>query len=355
MQSVVTLTGGGSGAFEKLLHMGGASSWFLEGNIPYSKNSLQEFLKYEPEKCCSAETARKLALRSFQRAFHLGATKDQAQGVGATATLALAAGEDERIGRKHRLFVAIQSYTTTKCFSFCLDHLKSRIDQEVEVSNIIYDIAKCYNFHRHQLIQADDTLGLGDMLLGAIGYKFTGEISPKVNPVIYSGSFNPIHLGHSDVVHWANMYLGRKPYLEMSLTNPDKQPLDYIDVSERTRAIEHKVGHMISGVIISNTPKFVDKSYRYLSPIFIVGADTYNRIFDLNYYKTYEDILDTVDHFKANNTKFFVLDRKGYTPYNHYIEKYGLENVVMFVPKEEYEDKDGISSSKIRKALEYAP
>ena len=105
---VLTITGGGTGAIGNILSKGGASSWFVEGNVPYSKESLVKFLGAEPEKFVSKEAANQMALRSYLRAIELGFSKEEAIGIGSTAVLGKVV--DERVGRQHSCYLSVQNH-----------------------------------------------------------------------------------------------------------------------------------------------------------------------------------------------------------------------------------------------------
>ena len=70
-QMVIAITGGGSQAIGQLLSVPGGSRTLLEAIVPYSSQSLEEFLHARPEQFCSPRTARMMAMAAFQRARHL--------------------------------------------------------------------------------------------------------------------------------------------------------------------------------------------------------------------------------------------------------------------------------------------
>src|SRR5436853_790498 len=91
-QIVLAITGGGTAAIANLLVVPGGSRTVLEAVVPYSAESLAEFIGGQPENFCSPRTARLMAMAAFQRARHLQrlAASDQRQaaiGVGCTASL----------------------------------------------------------------------------------------------------------------------------------------------------------------------------------------------------------------------------------------------------------------------------
>lgn len=70
-QFVLAVTGGGSGAIARLLAVPGGSGTLLEAIVPYSAESLADFLHARPEHFCSAATARSMAMAAFTRARQL--------------------------------------------------------------------------------------------------------------------------------------------------------------------------------------------------------------------------------------------------------------------------------------------
>ncbi|HEV8715642.1 MAG TPA: hypothetical protein VGX03_22795 [Candidatus Binatia bacterium] len=86
--AVLVITGGGAQALADLLAVPGASRTVLEALIPYSEQSLTEFLDASPKQSVSVETAAALARTAYQRALRLRQDKIMPViGLSCTATL----------------------------------------------------------------------------------------------------------------------------------------------------------------------------------------------------------------------------------------------------------------------------
>jgi nicotinic acid mononucleotide adenylyltransferase/nicotinamide mononucleotide (NMN) deamidase PncC len=365
-QFVLAVTGGGSGTIGNLLEVGGASSWFLEGLIPYSKKSLDDFLGFEPEKYTSARTARQMAMKAYKRAIELGSKPTDAVGIGSTATLSRI--ENERKGRQHVAHVAIQSLGITEVASFSFLESRNRIAEERILSNIIQhtiyhiqnkgfkpDIYLSDTERKSIVTQREtDVNSLSDVMfsnkrnykivLSPTDTKFLGAGS-----IIFPGSFNPIHAGHTDIVKRVFKEKKQPVFLEICLLNVDKPPIDFIDIYERLREIkmypDPEFQEALAGVIISDTPKFYDKVWQFPTSTYIVGVDTLNRLFD----EKYGSVQKLLDLIKDTHSKFLVSRRPGYEVKIH--PKYDF-NLFYLEHHFKFLDGDGesLSSSAIRKS-----
>lgn len=332
-QLVLSITGGGTGAIQKLLHKGGASAWFRDAFVPYSKESLDSFLGFSPEKYCSAQTARQMAMESFKYCASLTGNFDNSIGIACTATLAK--NSNEREGRKHNFYIARQELNLSEVESYEFIEQRNREAEEEIVSNILYKNIKILidntipndikfgltpeEKQSYKLRLCTDVYDLKNILYG-VGRKYK-IVSPtdKVNDfvdksIIYPGSFNPIHQGHISIIKNIANRFGSSIYLEISVTNVDKPQLDFIDLKDRIGEIFYQCGQdklledAIKGVIISNTPRFFDKIWQYpFNTTYIVGSDTANRMFDPKY-----KVPNLTNLIIDTNSQFIVVKRDGY-------------------------------------------
>ncbi len=159
------------------------------------------------------------------------------------------------------------------------------------------------------------------------------------SPIIFPGSFNPIHDGHIAICEAALEQFGKPVWLEMSISNTHKLPMDAISLRERICKIHDVVSDAIAGVIITNHPRFSEKTALFKGsgrPHFIIGADTHNRLDCFEYDALYI------------NANFVVAERKGSKLIDiDYQYKHGLP-FAGFISLEHYTDQ-GQSSTEIRK------
>jgi hypothetical protein len=95
---------------------------------------------------------------------------------------------------------------------------------------------------------------------------------------VFSGSFNPLHAGHRRMVELAAKRLGVPVALELSTTNVDKPPLDFLEIDDRLRQLNGVT------VLLTRAPTFVEKAAIFPGSTFVVGADTLARIAEAAYY-----------------------------------------------------------------------
>lgn len=349
---VMAVTGGGSGAISEILSRGGASSWFVEGRIPYSKEALVDYLwGTEPEKFVSEDTANQMALRSFLRAVELGVSPTQAVGVGVTAVLGKPAGE--RAGREHMAYMTAQGEKACLIWHIPINGIGDRVAEEAYLAKTIQDnILTPYDYFNPTFTNGfHDDIGVMSLLLSKTrDYRVITKPENYIlekNVVIYAGSFNPFHAGHADVVRKVHEQVGKPIYLEISVTNVDKAPVNvpsltrrYIKIQEEL--VKYNMHNIVKGIIVSNTPKFADKFWQFGPDAdFVMGSDTASRLINPKYGNP-EDAF-SISGTYGNN--IFVVNRPGYEfiPPKKYAGEFTFLNGV----------GPDISSTRIRKEERY--
>jgi len=298
---VFHLTGGGAGLLAEVLSTPGASSTVLEATVPYATSALYELLGREPEQACSPTTARQLAMAAFERAQHLG--EGTLFGFGCTASLAT----NRTKKGLHRAHWAVQTLTDT--FAFSATYEGERAQEETQLVEHIWQTL------RHCLITQDEPLDDDLMevhahaspplrpLLGGSPYRHS--TSADHSALLLPGSFNPLHLGHREMLSVAEQVLGVKGAFELSVRNADKPSLDFLTINERLEGIEpHPVW-------LTNTPTFEEKARLFPGATFALGVDTLTRIGELRFYQNHVDLLDeALQTFETHDSHFLVFGRQ---------------------------------------------
>ncbi len=303
-QLVLAITGGGTEAIGALLHSGGASSYFLEGIVPYSPIALGQFINVRPtvNKAVSERTARLMANAAYNRAEALSsASVDKLVGIGVTASLSKAG--IERAGREHPAFISVRTHDSLSVTKWSFKEPRTRTVEEEALTGIIL---KTVNEHIFDSVGVEHTR-FNSAIIKPTEFEYLKVANDKYHinnirkyevvlgnmhgarPAILPGSFNPIHEGHINMVkHMANK-LNKPVYLEIGIRNVDKPELDIIDVAERVHSIEKAMeadAHFkaaCGGVILSFLPTFYDKIWAYNNPELIMGTDTAARLFESKY------------------------------------------------------------------------
>jgi nicotinamide mononucleotide (NMN) deamidase PncC len=133
--AVLVVTGGGAQVLADLLAVPGASRTVLEAVIPYSKQSLTEFLGAFPQQSVCVETAAALARTAYRRALRL--RKDETVpviGLSCTATLVT----DRPKRGVHRAHVGLCTGAQARVYSLTLQKgARDRQSEERLVSDLL--------------------------------------------------------------------------------------------------------------------------------------------------------------------------------------------------------------------------
>lgn len=310
---VIAITGGGSSAIGKLLEVPGGSASILEAIVPYSQAALNEYLGGKPDQFCSEPTARAMAMAAWMRAC-LVEDADPYKFVGVGMTASLVSGTPKK--GEHRIHVGVQTAWQTASYSLTLNKgARSRSEEEQLAARLLISALgevclKTENSHQIQLLSGEKIerriqvaeQGWTELLLGERGMVYAGERSRLKG--VFPGAFNPLHAGHREMMAHANRRLGKVAY-EISITNVDKPPIDFIEVQNRLSGIGQR------DVVLTNAPRFRDKAALLPNTTFVVGIDTLLRIADPNYYSGDQEARDkAIEHIAMVGCRFLVFGRQ---------------------------------------------
>lgn len=288
-KGVIAIAGGGAGAIDELTKYGGASTFLLEAPIIWAQKSFEKYIGRVPEKFVSELAARQLAMVSYQKGLKLE-PEGKIIGVGVTCALAKA---DERIGRDHKVCISTQTADLTSVKSFALPHL-GREAEEKFVSQLIIQVLaggvevlpynKWLNEIDFSMLESSESgeadYGIKEVLHGRLNSYYpdgTTDLKTKAKKLLFPGSYNPFHQGHAEMADIASKHYGLPITYEISITNVDKAPLDYIDINNRMDQFK-------GNLVLTNAPLVVQKARLFPNSIFVCGVDSWVRIRDIKYY-----------------------------------------------------------------------
>lgn len=287
-QVVCALSGGGSGALAELLQVPGASRTLLEAVVPYSRSALVDWLGGRPDRFCSDETTRAMAVAAFDRARALAEPEaGSLAGVACTAGLAT----DRPRQGQHRAHVAIQTGSDTACWSLQLAKGRRgrREEEQLLAALLLNCLAEmCGVNGRLALALGDDEPvrcarasalpAWRELLLGR--REVVCENGAVEAPAaVLSGAFHPLHCGHRHMAEVAEHLIGQPVHFEIAIVNADKPPLDYYELECRLK--QFAAGQP---VLLSRAATFEAKAALFRGATFVVGIDTLRRIASPTYY-----------------------------------------------------------------------
>lgn len=315
---VLYVAGGGFDVIGELTRYGGSSAKLLEVVCNQSTKVTDELLGYTPDKYVSKETVLRLAVQAYSRAVELSGNKES-YGVAVTSKLTV---DNEREGRENVCYIATHTHNNTGYYKCSVDKNHRWAQENQIVAYILQAIGVTAN-ERNIVLQKEWNVA-NNVFMGCpipetplqkyIAYNQRQLENPLVScqsPVIFPGSFNPIHEGHLQLAREASRYTGKRVWLELSVINPDKPRLDFVTISDRIQNMSEAVleNDFLAGYIISACPLFVDKINHYKKPIFVVGGDTIDRISNGNYGDLSVESCTTLYH--TAGVKFLYGQRKG--------------------------------------------
>ena len=326
---VLFATGGGVQAVAWLLSVPGASKTVLEVKVPYSTASLAATLGSIPISSANASTAEALASAALQQAANVANFRYPLLGVGAACALAT---DRERKG-EDRIYVAVDDGMGLGPLTSSIVLTKgsrTRQEQDEIASRLIISVICQAAGMRCNLelgLFAGDVITQPDRFLErptpeqavlsvlegrARCVEFSaGRILidvPRSDRVILSGSFNPMHDGHVNLLKVAVVQTGCdcEGVYELSIGNADKGVLPIGEVMKRVKQFVDAD----LPLILTSAPLFTQKAQLFPRSTFVVGYDTALRLVNQEYYGTEANMAADFSAFAGNGCKFLVAGRK---------------------------------------------
>jgi hypothetical protein len=319
-KAALAITGGGTGAVGALLRVPGGSRLLIEAQIPYDVSALAAFLGFAPAQASSADTAIAMARSARARAARLMPAGTDPVGLGATAALV----SDRPRRGEHRFHIACADSTgVAHCTGVMAKGRRDRGAEEDLVSGaIILWLAQACGVaapSAGSLLDADERFTQAKVApLDPIDQLVAGEIDRvTVQPdgqmlvsapppaVLLPGSFNPVHEGHVLLAQIAEEVTQQSVAFEISVTNVDKPPLSGETVRQRVAQFAAK-----SRIELTRAPTFLEKSRLFPNAIFVIGADTAERLFAAKYYgDDAAQMAAALEQIAASGARFLVAVR----------------------------------------------
>lgn len=299
----LALTGAGSEALRALFSVPGASRSIVESIIPYHDMALREFLNASSPQHCRTETARAMAMMA-----HLRGTRQTGKeviGIGCTAAIAT---DRERRG-DDRCHLSMQSSSRTETIDITLPKSQDRSEQEGICSGLIIElIAEAIGLSN--ISRPGDLVSFDRRSVSAeqewqelVAGKIDRTGAEKIN-LVFPGAFNPLHQGHRAIIDHVEQTTGNRPHLEISVSNVDKPPLDFLSMAER------QSGASDYNLVFTNAPTFLKKAQIFPEATFVIGVDTLTRIGETKYYANPADRDNALASIAASGCRFLVYGRK---------------------------------------------
>ena len=162
------------------------------------------------------------------------------------------------------------------------------------------------------------------------------------NSIILSGSFNPLHEGHIELLKASSKEFKKNPLFEISIKNVDKSEINFNDLMDRINQFKS-----LGKLVVTNSAKFEEKSKIFKESIFVIGYDTALRLVDNKYYS--DDFRKSLKIIEKNNCSFLVSGRfinKNYKKPNN-INFKGYDYLFNILSEEKF--RIDISSTQLRR------
>jgi hypothetical protein len=132
------------------------------------------------------------------------------------------------------------------------------------------------------------------------------ESDVPVRPLtVFPGAFDPLHLGHQRIAEIAAELMGVETSWEISVFNVDKPPLSRDELVSRVAQFAR-----LERVWLTRAATFIEKARLFPGAVFVVGADTIQRVMDPRYYGDSCGVRDHVlQELHSSGCRFLVFGR----------------------------------------------
>ncbi len=317
-KTVLAVSGAGTQAVAWLLGVSGASRTILEVVVPYGRLSMRDFLGFEPVQSAAAETARQMARRAFERG--RAQLEDDSPAVGLACAATIATDRPKR--GDHRAFVSAWDAATAATWSLTFHKgLRDRAGEEDVVSRLIVLALSEFSGLNPELdlrLTAGDSLDvqrvnhpepLEQLLAGEVRWivRRPGgemEVEGSTPPVLMPGSFNPLHIGHREMMAAAARATGALGAFELSVTNVDKPALEKGETLRRLSQFGPE-----DTVVLTRAETFQKKAALFPKSVFLLGWDTAVRVVASRYYGGETEMMLALASMMAGGARFLVAGR----------------------------------------------
>lgn len=362
-QRYFAITGGGTGFIGNYIKMGGASKSLIGVDVPYSQKAFDRFIKGQKvESYASSDAARKLAVASYNIVLETGVPREKAFGVGVTCSLASTSPSGEREGRKHKIYVATHKMDQASCIEIILNQGRTRQEEEEMTEQAILNEVALYSTNLSSIATIRVNREAGEIY--DRHFYSDRDIANLVNAeepdalsahkyidhdtiAIYSGSWNPLHEAHLTIRTTAQKILRCPVLFELTVNNAEKGQLDFIEIKKRIDNLQSQEHILTNAPLIREKAALMTKRHPSKSIVFVVGYDTWKRIWDPKYCEDNDPTLEE-ELFKRMGVRFLVFGRgEKFTPFLYEGEEMG-ESLRIKDPRAEQFNMN-ISSSEIRR------